>query len=212
MERDHLAHIQLQRTPEGSMAHLPISILLPVALFLGCNSPSGSGARDARADEVTRGAPEVRAVHTAHERVAIAMSLTVSNAAQPTQTFNASGAGQCYHHRDPAAHAGIEWDVAYRREDNPGLRSLVMQVMQPARVANDTSRQVDVSLDAGDAMRLINGSTVAKSLAGGPNDTSRARVTIAERGQGALLTLEGVFADGARITGTITCKKLIAEP
>ena len=194
------------------MPHVPISILLPTAMLLGCNSPSGSRARDARNDEVTRGASELNAEHRARERVPLAISLTLSAAARPQQAFNVSGAGQCYHHRDLAAHAGIEWEVIYRREDNPGLRSLVMQVMQPMGVSDGTSRQVDVTLDAGDAMRLINGSTVAKSLAGGPDDTSRARVMIAERGEAALLTLDGVSADGARITGTITCKRLIAEP
>lgn len=139
----------------------------------------------------------------------LSLNITPVGARGTGEQFAASGDGECLHHARPAAHAGVEWEVRYRGESGPGIRMLLLRTA-PAR--DGSSDDVDVELDAGDAMRLIRGRSFSNGAPGDARAAGRAHVSIAPLDSGARLTVDGVFADGAQIGGRIECARLSSEP
>ena len=142
------------------------------------------------------------------ERVPLTLSLTITPAGVAAQRFTVSGDGECRHYAHPADHAGVEWEVLYRGESGPGIRMLVLKT---SAVVDGVSDDIDMQLDAGDTMHLIQGGTGSGARPDAERRPSKARVSVSALGTGVRLAVDGVFRDGARIGGTIGCARLSSE-
>jgi hypothetical protein len=179
-----------------------------VAIAVGCaGEASRSPSRSAVAvSEARAGA----LLPSADDRVPVTVSVTVTPLAGGARRFAVAGDGYCLHRSRAGSAHPLEWEVSYRspRDESggwdEGLRALAMGV---GRVAAGESTAVQMSLDAGDALRLLNATALARATMGGEEDQSAARVTVSRRGASARFEVNGRFADGARVRGTIDCRR-----
>jgi len=189
------------------MLRLSAAALIAV-IVLGCGTHGDSFPPRAAAQAQSAEALRDGAGTTEGERVPLTLSLTITPAGVAAHRFTASGDGECRHYSHPADHAGVEWEVLYRGESGPGIRMLVLKT---SAVVDGVSDDIDMQLDAGDTMHLIQGGTGSRARAGAERHPSKARVSVSALGAGVRLAVDGVFRDGARIGGTIGCARLSSE-